>query len=79
MAQLLVLVVFGLDLRALGELQADPLAGLGLARRVVLFPRLTGRPLDGPVLLGKGATYDIKRGSAGEERRGGNKRKKEGR
>ena len=57
LAQVLVLVVFGLNLGALGELQPDPLAGLRLARQVVLLPGLAGGPLDGTILLGQAATW----------------------
>lgn len=46
-----VLVVFGLDLGALGELETNPLTGLWLAHRGVFFARFRGGPWDGPVLF----------------------------
>lgn len=44
---------FGLDPGALGEVGADPRAGLRGAHRVVVLPWLSGGPLDDPVLFGE--------------------------
>lgn len=46
-----VLVVFGLDLGALGELETNPLTGLWLTHWGVFFARFRGGPRDGPVLF----------------------------
>lgn len=48
-----VLDTLGLDPGALGEVGADPRAGLRGAHRVVVLPWLRGGPLDGPVLFGQ--------------------------
>lgn len=52
----IMLDALGLDPGALGEVGADPRGRLRGAHRVVLFPRLRGGPLDGPVLFGKVAS-----------------------
>lgn len=48
-----VLDTLGLDPGALGEVSADPRAGLRGTHRVVLLPWLRGGPLDDPVLFGE--------------------------
>lgn len=61
-----LLLVLGLDLRALGELEADPLAGFGRGEGSVLLAGLGGGPLDGPVLLSMATCCG---GGGGETRR----------